>query len=110
MTQTLSSEGSIPQMWILIDSQSSIDIFCNGELLTQIRRFIVTIHIKCNAGVKTTNMQGYLSRYGCVRYCPVGIANILSLSRVKETFRITYDSVMDNAFMYTQGREDLDNS
>ena len=57
-----------------------------------------TLHIRCNAGVKTTNMRGNLSGYGPVWYFPNGIANILSLSHVKEKFRVTYDIALDNTF------------
>ena len=56
------------------------------------------LHIRCNMGVKTTTMRGNLSGYGPVWYFPNGIANILSLSHVKEKFRVTYDSVLDNTF------------
>jgi hypothetical protein len=38
------------------------------------------MNIRCNAGMKSTNMMGYLSGYGWVWYFPDGIANILSLS------------------------------
>ena len=48
--------------------------------------------------MKTTQMRGHLSGYGWVWYYPEGIANILSLSRVKERFRVTFDSAMDNSF------------
>ena len=97
-TQKLSSKGSIPHTWILIDSQSTIDIFCNGGILTKIRRVHTTIHIRCNTGINSTNMRGRLSGYGWVRYFPEGIVNILSLSWVKEKFRVTFDSAMDNCF------------
>ena len=43
-------------------------------------------------------MRGNLSGYGPVWYFPNGIANILSLSHVKEKFRVTYDSALDNTF------------
>ena len=49
-------------------------------------------------GVKTTNMRGNLSGYGPVWYFPNGIANILSLSHVKEKIRVTYESALDNTF------------
>ena len=48
--------------------------------------------------MKMTDYRGYLSGYGWVWYYPKGIANILSLSRVKEKYRVTYDSALDNCF------------
>merc|ERR1712086_352395 len=51
-----------------------------------------------NAGLKTTNFRGHLSGYGSVWFYPDGIANILSLSRVKDKYRVTFDSATDNCF------------
>ena len=52
----------------------------------------------CNADTKTTNMRVHLSGYGWVLFCPGGIVNILSMSRVREKYRVTFDSAMDNCF------------
>ena len=95
---TLSS-NLIKKTWLLLDSQSTVDIFCNGDLLTKIHTVPTTMHIKCNAGVRGTNKKGNLSGYGWVWFYPDGIANILSLSRVKEKFRVTYDSAGENCFL-----------
>jgi hypothetical protein len=55
--------------------------------------------IHCNAGLASTDMIGELQGYGTVWYYPDGIANILSLSRVKEQgYRVTYDSQGGNHF------------
>jgi hypothetical protein len=94
-----SSKGGIPNTWILLDSQSTIDVFSSAKLLINIYRSTTTMHIKCNAGSKSTNLRGTLPGYGEVWYFAEGIANILSLSRVKERFRVTYDSAADNSFL-----------
>ncbi|KAL7487947.1 hypothetical protein ACHAW6_013525 [Cyclotella cf. meneghiniana] len=93
-----SSSSPVRQSWILLDSQSTVDVFSNGELLTIIHKVKTMLHIRCNAGVKTTNLREELFGYGIVWYFPDGIANILSLSWVKERFRVTFDSATDNAF------------
>lgn len=87
-----------PRDWILLDSQSTIDIFSNPDLLRNIHPIKITLHINCNAGGKTTNLGGYVTGYGWVWYYSDGIANILSLSHVKEMFRVTFDSAVDNCF------------
>ena len=92
------SKTSIPESWILLDSQSTIDVFSNVSLLTKVHETNTTLSIRCNAGVKTTKYRGHLSGYGWVWYYPDGIANILSLSRVRERYRVTFDSAMDNCF------------
>ncbi len=93
-----SSKRGIPISWLLLDNQSTVDVFSNGDLLQDIHEVDQTLTIRCNAGAKTTNWQGRLPGYGWVWYYPHGIANILSLSRVKERYRVTFDSAMDNCF------------
>jgi Zinc knuckle len=51
--------GRIPKTWILLDNQSTVDVFHNKELLQRIR---VSedghMDIHCNAGVTSTNLVG----------------------------------------------------
>ena len=43
-------------------------------------------------------MIGFLKGYGWVQFYLNGIANILSLARVKKRFRVTFDSSADKEF------------
>jgi hypothetical protein len=93
------SGGGIPSSWILLDNQSTVDVFSNRGLLKNIRNATTTMQIHCNAGVSHTNQIGDLPGYGTVWFHPRGIANILSLSRVKQKYRVTFDSTNGNQFI-----------
>ena len=82
--QTDSIYNKVPDSWILLDNQSTVDIFKNSSLLTNIRTANGTMNVHFNAGVSTTNKIGDLRGYGTVWYIPDGMANILSLSKVKQ--------------------------
>jgi hypothetical protein len=92
--------GKIPASWILLDNQSTVNVFSNKLLLKNIRTTNRVMNILCNAGVSQTNMIGDLPGYGGeVWYNPKGIANILSLSNVKKHHRVTYDSNAEKSFI-----------
>jgi hypothetical protein len=98
---TNSTHAQIPSTWILLDNQSTIDVFCNAKLLTNIHKSSNVMSIHCNAGIKTTSDVGDFPGYGEVWYHPTGIANILSLSRVREKgFHVTYEN-NKNCFILT---------
>ena len=83
------SKNLILKTLILLNSQSTVDVISNGDLLTKIHHVKTALRIRCNAGMKTTNFRDHLSGYGLVWFYPDGIANILSLSRVKDKYRVT---------------------
>ena len=91
--------GCLPMEWVLLDNQPTIDVFVNRRLLRNIRRIGQYMYIHCTPGVTRTNLVGELPRYGTVWFHPDGIANILSLSRVKTKYQITFDNDENNEFM-----------
>jgi hypothetical protein len=103
----ISQEGPVPSNWILLDSQSTLDVFCNANMLSNIRQVNTGMKIFSNAGVTVTNYIGDLAGYGTVWYDPNGIANILSLSRVSSANRVTFDSRNGNEFhVHGQNKDD----
>ena len=78
------SPSVVSKHWILLDNQSTFNVFQNRDLLTNIRDTVKQMRINWNSGITTTTLMGDLPWYGKVWLHPQGIANILSLARVKE--------------------------
>jgi hypothetical protein len=99
--------STIPSSWIILDSQSNVDVFTNPTLLQDISETPHSMRITSQAGVLVTNKQGTLPGYGKVWYDPDGIANILSLTNVKKQHHVAYDSRNGDAFVVktTDGKE-----
>ena len=93
----------VSRNWVLLDNQSTVDVFQNKDLLTNVRDSGRVLRIHCNAGIASTTLVGDLPGYGEVWLYENGIANILSLSRVKEKYHITYDSHGGNKFIVHLG-------
>ena len=74
---------AVPLTWLLLDSQSTVDLIANPRMLLNIRRVRSenAIRVHCNSGVKKMDGIGELPGYGTVWFEPTGIANILSILR-----------------------------
>jgi hypothetical protein len=87
---------------ILLDSQSTTDIFNNADLLSNIHESGRSMTIHCNASSRRVTLIGTLRNYGEVWYCKDAITNILSLAKVKEQYPVKYDSKQGNRFVLVQ--------
>ena len=100
---TFSQSGKkIPDEWILLDSQSTVDIFCNLNLVQNIPRVKERMKIQCNAGTRVTNLVGDLPGYGPLWFDSRAIANVLSLKLIKEKYHIQYNSDEKDGFVVTK--------
>ena len=85
---------------ILLDSCSTVNLIANKDLLDGIHKVPTTMRICCNAGVTSTNLQGWLGDFPePVWYNPKGVANIMSLFVVKKYYRVQYDSAKQDAMI-----------
>jgi hypothetical protein len=94
--------GRIPKEWILLDSQSTTDVFSNPAILKNIHEVQGSLTIHTQAGKAITKLKGKVPGYGEVWYCPDGIANILSLVHVINTRLVRFDSFNRNQFEVTK--------
>ena len=80
--------------WLLLNSQSTVDLILHPRMLLNIRNLQSEddIRMHYNRGVKVVNRVGDLPVYGTFWYEPTGIANILSIARAMKKFRAIFDS------------------
>lgn len=50
------SNNGIPKQWIQLDIQSTIDLLCNPELLTNDHELPTSMAVNCNADLWITNL------------------------------------------------------
>ena len=93
------SGGHIKPTWVLLDNQSTVDVFSNRRLLKNTRKYDRSLENFSTGGRTTTDLQGDLPGYGTVWFHPGGVANILSLSKVTDKYRMSYDSTVENKFL-----------
>jgi len=96
---SLQDKAGILTSWILLDSQSTVDVFSNKKLLTNIRDLKRTLSLYWNTSKAIITQKGDLKGYGYVWYYPQGIANILSLRNVKKKHKVTHDSSKNTGFV-----------
>ena len=85
------SGGNMNPTWVLLDNQSTVEVFSNRRILKNIRKSDRELEIFFTGGQTTTNIKEDLISYGTVWFHPGGIYNILSLSKVAEKYRVAYD-------------------
>jgi hypothetical protein len=76
---------------VLLDSQSTVDLFTNPEHVRNIRPAINPVNVHCNKGTLTTTKEADFGDTP-VYFDDRGIANVLLLYRLGKKFKVTYDS------------------
>jgi hypothetical protein len=92
---TADNHGIDMQNVILLDNQSTANLFCNPDLVQNIARAKSSVQVKSTGGklqvTKKATLPGYHRR---VWYSSNAIINILSLKNVREQYWVTYDCAL----------------
>jgi len=82
-----------------LDSQSTVDVFSNKKLMTNICNAKRSLFLLINAGKANVTNKDDLKGYGTVGFHPEGIANILSLIHVQTRHKVTFGSTLHQGFL-----------
>jgi hypothetical protein len=86
--------------WILLDNQSSVTVFCNNDMVRNIRDSKEgNMYLETNGGTLVTTKKADLPQWGEVWYNDRAITNIFSYAEMSDKYRITYDSGKEDAFV-----------
>jgi len=90
---------------VLLDSCSTVNLFCDTQRVSNIRHVHPGLRIHCNAGYRTATLKAQFGSFPEeVWYDPDGAANVLSLHTVRKYYRVSYDSQHGDTFVIHTGK------
>jgi hypothetical protein len=88
---------------IILDSQSTMDLFCNAALVRKTSKSKLSMRLKSNGGTMAVSRKATLPGYNkSVGFSTIAITNIIALRNLIEQYRVTYE--IDD-FMFVVRRE-----
>ena len=83
----------------ILDTGSTINAtVMNPNMIYDVRRSKHPTIMATNAGNKKMELEGNIAGFGVAKFDPDQMANILGFSHVRDKYRVTYDSDVEDAF------------
>jgi hypothetical protein len=76
---------------ILLDNQSTPDLFCNKKFVTNIHKVKGQMTVQSNGSELTTNLKAHVKGHGLVWFSEDALINIASMKNVASKHLITYN-------------------
>ena len=74
--------------WILLDTCSSINLFCNQSFVHNMHRVNTMLSLTTNAGVMMTNLKAELPGYGTVWFDTQAMTNMQSFGNIAQPYPV----------------------
>ena len=81
--------------WILLNTCSSINLFCNQSFVHNMHQVNTTLSLAMNAGMMMTNLKAELPSYGTVCFDPQALTNVLRLGNIVIQYPVQYLQELD---------------
>jgi hypothetical protein len=94
---------------VLLDSQSTMDLFCNPHLTKEVTKTPNVMNLQSNGGTMLIRHKASISGYHHqVWFSKFALTNIIALSNLIKHYRVTYDS-RDEMFVVDRKTDNLPN-
>ena len=97
--------GKLKQNWILMENQSTVQMFSNKHILRDIHPATNPVDIHSIGGITHCNLEGTIPDIGKAHYKEDGLTNILSMALICDILNISYQNEDDVFTVHTPSKD-----